>query len=130
MVPYFQSHYLNFFTYSRTLFNFPSFTVSFQQFYFSTVRLPSWYMVIDTLITKINVHQENMSMKNIPIQSTCIYTCSKSGVYRGVPIFLIFALQNMDLCVPAIHVLSKNTKNIKKFLRKIFNFGISKNCCI
>ena len=40
--------------------------------------------------------------------------------YAGVYLFFLFLLQNID-CVPT-NVLSKNKKNIKTFLLKIFNF--------
>ena len=33
-------------------------------------------------------HQENVSMKYIPLHTPLIYR--KTGVYRGIPIFLIF----------------------------------------
>ena len=56
-------------------------------------------------------HQENMSLKCIPPYTPLSY--SKTGVCRGIPIFLIFASKHR-LCVPTIHVLSKNKKNNKK----------------
>ena len=59
---------------------------------------------------------------------------SKTGECRGIPIFLIFAPKHRLLVlvrtaparrflrVSTIYVLSKNRKNIKIFLQKIFNF--------
>ena len=51
---------------------------------------------------------------------------SKTGVCRGIPIFLIFAPKHRlwvhvrtASAVPTIYVLSKNKKNIKNFLQKI-----------
>ena len=67
---------------------------------------------------------------------------SKTGVCRGIHIFLIFALKHRLWVlvrttsarrfyrVPTIYVLSKNKKNIKIFLLKIFNFYSSKNLCL
>ena len=59
---------------------------------------------------------------------------SKTGVCRGIPIFLIFtpkhrlwvlvrtASARRFKCVPTTYVLSKNKKNITNFLLNIFNF--------
>ena len=58
-----------------------------------------------------------MSMKCIPPHTPLLY--SKSGVYRGIPIFLFFLFIGYSL---EIYVSSKNKKNIKIFLLKIFNF--------
>ena len=57
-----------------------------------------------------------------PFNTTFI---QKTGVYRGIPIFLIFAPKHR-LCVPTIYGLSKNKKNIniRIFHRK---FSIFKN---
>ena len=77
-------------------------------------------------------HQKNMSVKSVPpCRTPLLY--SKTGVCRGIPIFLIFA-QNID-CGYSLEppqqggsnvypqsVLSKNKKNIKILLLKIFNF--------
>ena len=42
-------------------------------------------------------HQENMSVKCVPRQTPHLY--SKTGVCRGIPIFLIFALTcTRNLC--------------------------------
>ena len=60
-----------------------------------------------------------MSVKYVPPQTPLLY--SKTGVCRGIPIFLIFAPKHR-LWVPTIYVLSKNKKNINNFLLKIFNF--------
>ena len=79
----------------------------------------------------------------IDIRKTCpcnkyllkphFYTC-KTGVCRDIPIFLIFAPKHRlwvlfrtpsarrFYCVPTIYVLSKNKKNIKNILLKIFIF--------
>ena len=40
-------------------------------------------------IILVNKHQENMSVKCVPPQTPLLY--SKTGVCRGIPIFLIFA---------------------------------------
>ena len=63
--------------------------------------------------------------------------------YAGVYLFFLFLLQNIDgeysleplgeavlKRVPTIYVLSKNKKNNKKFLLKIFNFYSLQNLCI
>ena len=61
---------------------------------------------------------------------------SKTGVYRGIHYFLIFALKHRlwvlvrTASVPTIYVLSKNKKNIKKFHLKIIIFTAVKNCSI
>ena len=58
---------------------------------------------------------------------------SKAGVCRGIPIFLIFALKHrlwVLVRVPLIYVLSKNKKNIKNLLLKMFLFHNLKNLCI
>ena len=74
-----------------------------------------------------------MSVTCIPPQTPLLY--SKTGVRRGIPIFLIFAPKHR-LCVlirtasPTIYVLGKNKKNIKIFLLKIFSFYNFKNPCI
>ena len=63
-----------------------------------------------------------MSVKCVPPQTPLLY--SKTGVCRGIPIFLIFAPKHrlrVD-CVPTIYVLSKNKKNSENFPVKIFIF--------
>ena len=39
-------------------------------------------------------HQENMSVKCLPPYTPLLY--SKTGVYRGIPIFLIFVPKHID----------------------------------
>ena len=51
----------------------------------------------------------------------------KTGVYRDIPIFLIFAPKHI---LWVLYVLSKIKKNIKKFILKIFIFYNFKNLCI
>ena len=47
------------------------------------------YQEISSLPFKCKMnHQENISMKSIPHHTPLLY--SKTGVYRGIPIFLIF----------------------------------------
>ena len=81
-----------------------------------------------------------MSVQCIPPYTPLLY--SKTGVCRGIPIFLIFAPKHRLWVlvrttsarrfyhVPTIYVLSKNKKNIKIFQLKIFNFLKLKNLCI
>ena len=57
------------------------------------------------------------------------------GGYAGVYLFFLFLLQNIDCGyslepLPTIYVLSKNKKNIRIFLLKIFIFDNFKNLCI
>ena len=81
----------------------------------------------DQLHLKPSIHQENMPVQYIPPYTPFLY--SKTGVCRGIPIFLIFApnidcgyLLELPRRVPTIYVLSKNKKNIKINSNKIFNF--------
>ena len=55
-----------------------------------------------------------MSVKCLPPHTPLLY--SKTGVCRGIPIFLIFALKHK------IVGMCKNKKNIKIFQLNIFNF--------
>ena len=81
-----------------------------------------------------------MSVKCIPPYTPLLY--SKTGVYRGILFFLIFALKHR-LCVhvrtaslrqfkrvPTINVLSKNKKNITIFHLKIIFFTAVNDCII
>ena len=55
----------------------------------------------------------------------------KTGVYRGIHFFLIFALKHrLWVLVRTASVLSKNKKNITIFQLKIFMFTVLKNCSI
>ena len=54
---------------------------------------------------------------------------NKTGVYRGIHYFLIFALKHI-LWVPTIYVLSKNIKKVKRIQLKIVIFTAVKNRCI
>ena len=59
----------------------------------------------------------------IKINHCCVISLaqySKTGVCRGIPIFLIFAPKHRR--VPTIYVLSKNKKNIKNSPLKIIDF--------
>ena len=60
------------------------------------------------------------------LHPTFIY---KTGVYRGIHFFLIFALKHRlwVLRVPTINVWSKNKKNIAIFQLKISIFTVAKN---
>ena len=53
------------------------------------VTSQSWIVKRKIFITLKKRHQEYMSMKSIPPHTPLLY--SKTGVYRGIPIFLIFA---------------------------------------
>ena len=66
-----------------------------------------------------------MSVKYLPPYTPLLYR--KTGVCRGIPIFLIFALKHrLWVLVPTTYVLSKNKKNIKILQLKIFNFKAEK----
>ena len=47
------------------------------------------HLMIYIIIQLKGKHQENMSVQSIPTQTPLLY--SKTGVCRGIPIFLIFA---------------------------------------
>ena len=76
-------------------------------------------------------HQENMSCNIYPLIPH--FYIAKLG-YAGVYLFFLFLLQNIDCGyslepprrVPTIYVLSKNKKNIKKFLMKFSIFATEK----
>ena len=68
-----------------------------------------------------------MSVKYIPPHTPLLY--SKTGVCRGIPIFLIFAPKHR-LWVLVRTTLSKNKKNIKKNSTEFFQFLQLKNLCI
>ena len=74
-----------------------------------------------------------MSVCFIPLYTPLLY--SKTGVYRGIHFFLIFASKHrlwvlVRTASPTINVLSKNKKNNKKFHLKINIFTAVKYCCI
>ena len=77
-----------------------------------------------------------MSVQFIPPYTPLLH--SKTGVYRGIPFFFLFLLKNIDCGyslepprrVSTIYVLSKNKKNVKHFLLKIFIFYNFRNHCI
>ena len=85
-------------------------------------------------------HRDNLSVCFIPQYTPLLY--SKTGVYRGIHFFLIFALKHRlwvlvrtaslrrFQCLPTIYVLRKNMKIIKKILMKIFIFTAVKNRCM
>ena len=66
------------------------------------------------------LHQENMSVQCIPPYTPLLY--SKTGVCRGIPIFLIFAPKHILWVLVCTHNLcfEQNKKNIKVFLLKMF----------
>ena len=65
-------------------------------------------------------------MSCIPPYTPLLY--GKTGVCRGKPIVLL--LLKTWIVVPIIYVLSKNKKNVKSFLLKIFNFYNLRKICI
>ena len=87
------------------------------------------------LLFSLPYHQQNMSVKYKPPHTPPLYR--KSGVSRGISIFLIFAPKHRlwvlvrtasargVLLVPTIYVLGKNKKKIlKRFTDFMFyNFG-------
>ena len=66
-----------------------------------------------------SIHQDNMSVCFIPHYTLLLY--SKTGVYRGIHYFLIFALKHI-LWVLTIYVLSKNMNIVKKVQLNIVIF--------
>ena len=72
-----------------------------------------------------------MSVCFIPPYTPLLY--SKSGVYRGIHYFLIFALKHILWVLvrtTTIYVLSKKMKIVQKILIKIVIFTAVKNRCI
>ena len=73
-----------------------------------------------------------MSVQSIPPQTPLLY--SKTGVCRGIPIFLIFAPKHrlwvLVRTASPIYVLSKNKKNIEIFQMKFSIFIGEKNLYI
>ena len=55
----------------------------------SGVRSQGFGCVYFWACLRMTLHQENMSVKCVPPQTSLLY--SKTGVCRGIPIFLIFA---------------------------------------
>ena len=88
--------------------------------------------------------RDRTSRKHVHVMYTTLTPLlySKTGVCRGIPIFLIFAPKHRLWVlvrtasarrfqrVPTIYVLSINKKNIRLFLWKIFIFDNFKNLCI
>ena len=82
-------------------------------------------------------HHDNMSVQWTPPYTPLLY--SKTGVYRGELVFLIFALKHRlwvlvrtasvlrFFRIPTIYVLSKNKKNITFFHLKITIFTAVKH---
>ena len=90
------------------------------------ISIRSLMLYLATTLPKCS-HQENMSVQCIPPWTPLLY--SKTGVYRGIPIFLIFAQKHRLWVVvrtATIYVLSRNKKNVKIFLLKIFVFTTKK----
>ena len=79
-------------------------------------------------------HQDNMSVRFIPPCSPLLY--SKTGVYRGIHYFLIFAPKHSltEAALTCTHNLcfGQKSENIKKKKKMTENchFYIRKNCCI
>ena len=81
-----------------------------------------------------------MPMENIPSHTPFLY--SKTGGYRGIPIFLIFVPKHRlwvlvripsarrFLCVPTINILSKHVKTIINFPLKFSIFNAEKILCV
>ena len=87
-------------------------------------------------LSKVGAHQDDLSVKCIP-PYTRAYTpllYRKTGVYRGIPIFLNLdpkyrlwvLVRTASPSVPTMYVLSKNKKNIKFFLMKFSIFATEK----
>ena len=82
---------------------------------------------MNDIAEKQDSHQDNMSVCFIPLYTPLLY--SRTGVYRGIHYFLIFALKHilwvlvrtasMVLTCTTIYVLSKNMKIVKKNHQKI-----------
>ena len=65
-------------------------------------------------LASMDNHHGNKSVKCIPPYTPFLY--SKTGVYRGIHFFLIFALKHrlwVLVCVPTVNVLSENNKKKK-----------------
>ena len=80
-------------------------------------------------------HYDNSPALCIPPYTPLLY--SKIGVYRGIHIFLIFALKHRlwvlvrtASMLTTVNVLSKNKKNITISHLKIIFFTAVKNCSI
>ena len=70
-----------------------------------------------------------MSVIYTPPFTPCLY--SKTGVYRAMQFFLIFALKHdCGYSLEPPHVLSKNKKNITIFHLQIIIFTVVKYCSI
>ena len=57
--------------------------------YRAVFLLEAYHSSVSLLLSALFVHQENMSVKFMPPINPILY--SKTGVCRGIPIFLIFA---------------------------------------
>ena len=73
------------------------------------------------------MHQKNMSVQCIPHYTLLLHR--KTGVCRGIPIFLISAPKHR-LRVLTIYVLRKNNKNIVKNPMNFSIFTAENNICI
>ena len=91
-----------------------------------------WFLVKEktgkTHLHSIPFHQENMYVKCIPLYTPLL--CSKYGVCRGIPFFLIFAPKHrlwvlVRTASPIIH-----KKNISKNTTKFSIFTAEKIPCI
>ena len=93
------------------------------------------FLIYSETKDRISTILHDSSGKHVRVLNTPLNpTYSKTGVCRGIPIFLIFAPKHRlwvlvrtasarrFLRVRTIYVLSKNKKNIKFFQLKFFNF--------
>ena len=64
-------------------------------------------------------HQENMSMKSIPPHTPLLY--SKVGVYRGIPIFLMFVPKHR-LWVHVRTASAVLTRTHNQYVKNVKNF--------
>ena len=94
-------------------------------YFFIFLSFSFMYYINAQMKGKLTNPQENMSVKCLPSETP--FYIEKLG-FAGVFLFFLFLRQNIGCgysprrfyCVPTIYVLSKNKKNIKIFLLKIF----------
>ena len=87
----------------------------------------SWHMLQQT-------REHFPSRKHVCVMFTALNPTfiQKTGVCRGIYLFFLVVLQNIDCgySLESLYVLSKNKKNIKNILLKMFLFYHLKNLCI